>query len=342
MVSDEQALDKQGVVNIHDSKEDMRVSSEHDHMDFLDVRWDSGEQGAMSPSAMRYGDGKLSLRHAMGPQVAGQQVQWSNALVVPMLHDETGITGLVLVLSKPYAKGVFQDEEINLIQTLVTLKTVQDTLKDAKLNLAQAIAMRRNLIKEAGDIITKSSQTLTSTEMYAQDALTNMLRMTKACYGAIYLINPRSEGICTKYDSQGSTAKEKRNKSLPWKVMDTRSPITIPHATDLEASQTIPTKVLGQSRSIMAQPLVLENHVQGALLVACKSDGGRFDEQDEHALQDFAVLFGSTQKLLKSVEELVNAVELEMAIPPNSVPSRAVVSPAEKAQPVSPPGSRRN
>ena len=124
--------------------------------------------------------------------------------------------------------------------------------------------------------------------------------------------------------------------------MDTRSPITIPHATDLEASQTIPTKVLGQSRSIMAQPLVLENHVQGALLVACKADGGRFDEQDEHALQDFAVLFGSTQKLLKSVEELVNAVELEMAIPPNSVPSRAVVSPAEKAQPVSPPGSRRN
>jgi hypothetical protein len=331
-------------VNIHDSKEDLRVSVEHDHMDFLNMRWDTGEQEIMSPNVLRYGDGKLSLRHARGPQILGQEVQWLNAVVVPMLHAETGITGLVLALNKPSAKGVFHIDEINLIQTLVTLKTVQDTSNDVKLSLAREVGKRRTLIKDAGDIILKGSQTLTSTAMYAQNAVANMLKMTKASYGAIYMINPRSEGVCTKYDSQGLTAKEKRNKSLPWTVMDTRSPIAIPHATDLEASQTVPARLLGQSRSIMALPLVLENEVQGALLVACKSDGGSFDEHDEHALQDFAVLFGSTQKLLKSVEELVNAVELEMAIPSNSLPPRAPMSPIEKSSVTASPNtsSRRN
>jgi hypothetical protein len=330
-------------VNIHDSKEDLRVSFEHDHMDFLNMRWDSGEQEVMSPNVLRYGDGKLSLRHARGPQILGQEVQWLNALVVPMLNSETGITGLVLALNKPSAKGVFHIDEIHLIQTLVTLKTVQDTSNNVKLNLAKEVGKRRTLIKDAGDIILKGSQTLTSTAMYAQNAVANMLKMTKASYGAIYMINPRSEGVCTKYDSQGLTAKEKRNKSLPWTVMDTRSPIAIPHASDLEASP-VPTRLLGQSRSIMALPLVLENEVQGALLVACKSDGGVFDEHDEHALQDFAVLFGSTHKLLKSVEELVNAVELEMAIPSNSLPPRAPMSPIEKSSVTASPktSSRRN
>jgi hypothetical protein len=37
--------------------------------------------------------------------------------------------------------------------------------------------------------------------------------------------------------------------------------------------------------------------------------------QDEHALHDFALLFGSTYRLLSCVEELVSAVEVEIAIP---------------------------
>lgn len=107
--------------------------------------------------------------------------------------------------------------------------------------------------------------------------------MTKAQYGAVYVINQGSQGKCVKYDSQVSNKKgrqassllseetmwgdegyhgelislrfrqglvsnEKRGKSLPWTVMDTGSPMNIASAGDLEASQAVPATPLGSLR----------------------------------------------------------------------------------------------
>lgn len=85
----------------------------------------------------------------------------------------------------------------------------------------------------------------------------------------------------------------------------------------------------------MAEPLIIENEIVGVVLVAWKTNCEPFDQQDENALHDFSVLFGSTQRLLHCVEELVNVIELEMAIPAHSIPALSalgIVSPGgEKA-----------
>ena len=98
---------------------------------------------------------------------------------------------------------------------------------------------------------------------------------------------------------------------------------------------------MGSLRSIMAEPLIIENEIVGVVLVAWRTNGEPFKHQDENALHDFTVLFGSTQRLLQCVEELVNVIELEMAIPRSSIPAlSSLASPAgEKAS--ASPGSKK-
>jgi hypothetical protein len=329
----QQAIENKVTVNVYDSIDDERISAECDSMDFLKIRWDAGDPPLLSPGAARYGDGKLSVRKSV-PRHA--RVEWENALVVPMLNQEARVTGLALAVNKSLHKGPFDSADISLVKALITMAGQEDRIQSTQRNLNDAIDVRRSLIKEAGAMILNSSETLTSTEMYTREALTNMLRITRAKYGAIYLLNPGSESSCIKYDSQGAIGNEKRTRNLPWAVMDTGSPINLRSASDLEASGVIPSKPFGTMRSIIAEPLVVAGTIKGVLLVAWKADGTPFDEQDEFTLHDFAVLFGSTHKLLASVEELVSVIEIEMAIPRNTIPAlRSLI-------PTSPTGEKRD
>lgn len=309
----EQALHCKRIINVHDSKDDRRVSAECDNLDFLKVCWDAGKKALVQgPGVARYGDGKSTTRQALKPSA---HLGWDNAVVVPIMDHEANVTGLLVAINKPVDKGVIDHEDIYLVKTLLMMAELEGKMQGRQGTLSKALQVQRNVIKDMSDIIFKSSKTITSTEMYAKDALTSMLRITKANYGAIYLMGDSKSRTCTKYDSQGSISNEPRGKSLTWNIMDTGSPINIPSATDLEASQVIPTKAFGSLRSIMGEPIIIDSTIQGALLVAWKSDGEPFAVQDEHALHDFALLFGSTYRLLSCVEELVSAVEVEIAIP---------------------------
>lgn len=321
-----QAIESSQIVNVFDSSNDHRISAENDSMSFLNMRWDAGIRREQSPTSARYGDGKLLVRKSFNQGIA--RVEWSNALVVPMQNTEAGVTGLALAMNKALQKGPFNESDILLLKTLIKMTDLEESFRSTKARLRDALALRRDLIKEAGNIIYKSSNVLLSTEEHVKEALVHLLRVTTANYGAIYMIHPRLEGHCTKYDSQGSVSSEKRTKSLPWGVIDNGSPINIASASDLEASQAVPVKTFGDLRSILAEPLIIDQRIQGVLLVAWKSNGKPFDEHDEQALHDFAVIFGSTRKLLGTVEELVNAMELEMAIPRSTIPAlRGMASP---------------
>ena len=321
-----QAIESSQIVNVFDSSNDHRISAENDSMSFLNMRWDAGIRREQSPTSARYGDGKLLVRKSFNQGIA--RVEWSNALVVPMQNTEAGVTGLALAMNKALQKGPFNESDILLLKTLIKMTDLEESFRSTKARLRDALALRRDLIKEAGNIIYKSSNVLLSTEEHVKEALVHLLRVTTANYGAIYMIHPRLEGHCTKYDSEGSVSSEKRTKSLPWGVIDNGSPINIASASDLEASQAVPVKTFGDLRSILAEPLIIDQRIQGVLLVAWKSNGKPFDEHDEQALHDFAVIFGSTRKLLGTVEELVNAMELEMAIPRSTIPAlRGMASP---------------
>ena len=228
----EQAIDSKCIVNIQNSQEDPRVSPEHDTFDFLNVHWDVGTVGLLSPISERYGDGKLSVRNALHTHTQGPGIRldWKNALVVPMLSLSGAVTGLVLAINKPAYKGWFMEEEEYLVKTLSMMAGLEDIFKTTQGDLNNAVSLRRNIIKDAADCIYRSSQNLTSIKEFVDDALTSILRATKAHYGAVYLIHPRAEGQATKYDSLGSVSNEKRKKSLPWTVLETGSPINLASA----------------------------------------------------------------------------------------------------------------
>jgi len=340
----EQVIDQKCIINVHDSQDDKRVSADHDNLDFLNVFWDTGDASLIrSPGFERYG-GKLSVRNALHAQSSEHRVRWKNALIVPMLNEEAEVVTLVLAINKHVSKGlVFQQGDTGLVKTLVMIAGLETNVKRNQEHLASALSVRRSIITEMGEVISKSSQTLTSTEMFVKDVLSNMLKITKAGYGAVYIKNSRTASFCIKYDSRGTVFNEKRNKSLSWSVLDTGSPFNIASATDIEASQTIPSTPFGSLRSILGEPLIIDNEIQGVLLVAWKSSGVAFDLQDEQALHDFGVLFGATYKLLHGVETLVTAVEMELAIPRHSIPalSSTISATGEKKDTPSSPGNKR-
>lgn len=229
----EQAMDSKCIVNIQNSEEDPRVSRKYDTYDFLNMQWDTGTVGMLSPICERYGDGKLSVRsalHSAHTQGPGIRLDWKNAVVVPMLDRHGAVTGLVLAINKPAYKGWFTKEDEYFVKTLSMMAGLEDILKNTQGDLNNAVSLRRNFIKDAADCIYRSSQNITSTKAFVDDALTSILRATKAHYGAVYLIHPRAEGQATKYDSLGSVSNEKRKKSLPWTVMETGSPINLASA----------------------------------------------------------------------------------------------------------------
>jgi hypothetical protein len=89
--------------------------------------------------------------------------------------------------------------------------------------------------------------------------------------------------------------------------------------------------------SIMLEPLIIDNEICGALLVAWRRDGEPFDVRDEEAIHDFSVIFAASHKLLNTVEELATAVELELAIPRSSIPAfSALASSPTNDKPTSP------
>ena len=323
-ISCEQALESKGIINVHDSKDDVRVRAECDKLDFLHIQWDKEAQGGTRSASpqMRYGDGKLSVRHTLAAQAPGQSIDWTTALVVPILDEDERATGLAVAINKSPDKGVFHHSDTALMQALVLMMGLEGTVTKMQGHLQDSLATRRNLITHTSDLIYKSSQALVSIESHVKDCLANLLKISRANYGAVYLIKEASKSTpcCTKYDSLGSVTKETRNKSLPWTVLDTGSPINIAQASDVEASQAVPSKPLGALRSIMAQPLILDHQVQGAVLVAWKCNGEPFDICDEEAIHDFAVVFAATTKLVACVQELVSAVELDLAIPACSIP----------------------
>lgn len=59
--------------------------------------------------------------------------------------------------------------------------------------------------------------------------------------------------------------------------------------------------------SIMLEPLIIDNEIHGALLVAWRKDGEPFDVHDEEAMHDFSVIFASSRKLLNTVGNFISS-----------------------------------
>ena len=95
-----------------------------------------------------------------------------------MQNTEAGVTGLALAMNKALQKGPFNESDILLLKTLIKMTDLEESFRSTKARLRDALALRRDLIKEAGNVIYKSSNVLLSTEEHVKEALVHLLRVT--------------------------------------------------------------------------------------------------------------------------------------------------------------------